>query len=123
MILAAWLHDYPDFLRADFQQFYGLNIDEIGVSFSVHHAATLASMLPTESRTIAVAAPYASWSLQDQLLAAATNALNLLVWMEADPKRNRSNKPKPIEPPKKHSSDSVYLDADEYLSTLKEMRG
>ena len=117
------MHDYPDYIRADFQQYYGLNIDEIGASFSVHHAAVLAAMLPTESRTIAVAAPHASWSLSDQLLAASTNALNMLVWLEADPKRHLSNKPKPIEPPKRPNEEAVTLEADDYLALLKEMRG
>ena len=30
---------YPDELRADFQQYYGLNIDGMGADYSVTHAA------------------------------------------------------------------------------------
>ena len=123
MTLAAWLSKYPDFMRDDFQQYYGLNIDDIGVVFSVHHAATLAVMLPTQSRVISIAAPYASWTLDNHLLAAAVNALRDLVWLESDYKRRQSNRPKPIEPPKaKSNTDAVLLDSDDYLEQLKMMR-
>lgn len=41
---------YASELRADFQQFYGLNIDRMGEEYSLLHAADLAVQLPFEAR-------------------------------------------------------------------------
>lgn len=123
MTLAVWRAQYPGHLRADFQQFYGLNIDDMGVRYSVRHAAVLAVMLPTQSRVISVAAPHVSWTLDNHLQALAVNALHDLVWLESDYKRRQSNRQKPIEPPKaKSNTDAVLLDSDDYLEQLKMMR-
>jgi hypothetical protein len=40
-------------LRADFQQWYGLNLDDMGGDYSISHAACLAAQLPGDSRTFA----------------------------------------------------------------------
>lgn len=40
----------PDELRADFQQTYNLNLDDMGDGYSVAHAAALAEMLPAATR-------------------------------------------------------------------------
>lgn len=53
LILAFFLRKYPDQLRADFQQYYGLNLDEMGGAYGIGHAACLAAQLTGESRTIA----------------------------------------------------------------------
>lgn len=39
MALGAALGEYPDELRADLQREFGLNVDEMGRSFSCRHAA------------------------------------------------------------------------------------
>lgn len=52
LILAFFLRKYPDELRADFQQYYGLNLDEMGGAYSISHAACLAAQLSGASRTI-----------------------------------------------------------------------
>lgn len=39
-------------MRADFQQFYGLNLDEMGGAYSIGHAACLAAQLPYGSRVV-----------------------------------------------------------------------
>lgn len=122
MALAVWRGAYEIELRADFQQFYGLNIDEMGKSYSVSHAAALAVMLPEQSRVIRLVAPYASWGLEHQLLAIVANATRDLVWLEGDQKRRASNRPKPIEPPKKRNTDAVYLTSDDYLKQLENLR-
>ena len=41
---------YASELRADFQQFYGLNIDRMGADYSILHAADIAVQLPYEAR-------------------------------------------------------------------------
>lgn len=45
-----------DELRADMQQFYGLNIDGMGSAFSVAHGAALAAQLPPGARARAAVA-------------------------------------------------------------------
>lgn len=40
----------PDELRADFQQTYNLNLDDMGDQYTVAHAASLAQMLPNHTR-------------------------------------------------------------------------
>ena len=41
-------------MRADFQQFYALNLDEMGGAYGIGHAACLAAQLPYGSRVIAL---------------------------------------------------------------------
>ena len=52
LILAFFLRKYPDQLRADFQQVYGLNLDEMGGGYGIAHAACLAAQLRWDSRTV-----------------------------------------------------------------------
>ena len=40
-------------MRADFQQWYGLNLDLMGGDYGIDHASCLAAHLPWESRTFA----------------------------------------------------------------------
>lgn len=40
----------PAHLRADFQQFYHLNLDDMGERYSLLHAADCAAMLPYQAR-------------------------------------------------------------------------
>lgn len=40
----------PAHLRADFQQFYNLNIDDMGERYSLAHASDCAALLPAEAR-------------------------------------------------------------------------
>lgn len=53
MALAAFLRRFPDELRADFQQHYGLNLDDMGGPYGIGHAACLAAQLPPGSRASA----------------------------------------------------------------------
>lgn len=53
MALASFLRRFPDELRADFQQHYGLNLGELGGAYGIGHAACLAAQLPPGSRTLA----------------------------------------------------------------------
>lgn len=41
-------------MRADFQQFYALNLDEMGGAYGIGHAACLAAQLPFGSRVISL---------------------------------------------------------------------
>ncbi len=65
-------------LRADFQQFYGLCIDEIGDTFSISHAASLCEQLPRNSRLMMIIDPLNSWNDQMWLLAHMEFSLRIL---------------------------------------------
>lgn len=124
MLFAGWRRLYPACLRADFQQYYNLNIDRLGRDFSAVHAADLAVMLPSDSRTYIAIDPDNAWTLEAQLAAAIVNAARDLVWLEADAKRRLCNRPKPIGPkPPPANPDVDAIDADEYLEVLDRLRG
>lgn len=122
MRFAEWRRLYPAEIRADFQQYYGLNIDRVGRDYSTVHAADLAVMLPSNSRVYLAINPDNAWTLEAQLAAAMANAARDLVWLEADTKRRRSNRPKPIGPKQPTNTEAEAINADEYLETLEKLR-
>lgn len=69
-----------DRLRADFQQYYGLNLSDAGGGYTWTHAADLAAQLPAGARSWADIAPQLRYTLDQQLVAAQTNALRLIKW-------------------------------------------
>lgn len=100
MALAAAEMDHPDELRADFQQYYGLNLDGMGVGYSHAHAAALMMQLPLDSRISRKLNPDNEWSDDTYLLSAIEYDLRVLIWQNTkDAQRNR-NKPKPNETPR-----------------------
>ena len=74
MALALMRRRWPLQLRADFQQFYNLNIDEMGLANGRRHAADLAVMLPRESRTVRAEHPELEWGEAEYLLAVIADA-------------------------------------------------
>ena len=56
-------------LRADFQRYYGLNLDGMGMDYTVTHAADLAVNLPRESCSWTAENPVNGWTRDQQLLA------------------------------------------------------
>ena len=98
-MLAALLEDHPGELRADFQRFYGLNLDGMGTEYSVAHAATLAAHLPQESACVRVASPEAAWDDATYLLAAIEYDLRVLAWQNSRDGAKGRNKPRPVQTP------------------------
>lgn len=99
MALATVEERYPDELRADFQQYYGLNIDGMGSDYSYPHAAVLMTQLPHGSRLGRRLNPDNEWEDAVYFLAAIEYDLRVLAWQNTkDAQRNR-NKPKPNETP------------------------
>lgn len=95
MALATVEDEYPDALRADFQQYYGLNIDGMGTKFTHAHAAVLMLQLPSTSRLSKKINYDNEWDDSTYLLAAIEYDLRILIWQNTkDAQRNR-NKPKP----------------------------
>lgn len=77
MALACALTDYRDELEADFQQYYGLDLERAGQFYSFNHAARLMVQLPENSRVKRAARGDEPW--QDEvLLASIANSLRAL---------------------------------------------
>ena len=77
-MLARLLRAHPDALRADFQRYYGLNLDGMGRDYSVAHAADLAANLPNGCRCSVAENPLCEWSLETVLLALIEH--HLAIW-------------------------------------------
>lgn len=85
-------------LRADFQQFYGLNIDDMGRAYTLHHAAALALELPPESRIASKATNGVRWGAQEALLANVEFWTHCLAYANTDDARHGRNKPRRFDP-------------------------
>lgn len=105
MFLVAVEGEYPNELRADFQQYYGLNIDRMGLrdGFSYAHAAVLAVQLPRTSRVFSAIDPNNSWSETDAFLAHIEYDLRILVWQNSKDGSKNRNQPKPPKTPKERA--------------------
>lgn len=90
---------HPDELRADFQQYYGLDLDGMGADYTHEHAACLAVQLPRESRTARAMAPEAEWGWAEALLAAIEYNTRWLVWAQSKDAQKGRNRPEPLDGP------------------------
>ncbi|MCL2746128.1 MAG: DUF5361 domain-containing protein [Coriobacteriia bacterium] len=88
-------------LRADFQQYYTLNLDKMGKEYRIAHAADLAVMLPQESRVMRRIDPSNAWGWQEHLLADLVNRVRWLQWAKTPDGAKNRNHPTPIEVPKR----------------------
>ena len=90
--------DHEDELRADLQQFYGIDLDAaMSGGHSPIHIAALFVQLPQDSRIARAIDPDNRWTLTDVLLATIANALHGLIWGLGD-ERRRGRRPEPIGP-------------------------
>ena len=98
MTLANELRLHEPELRADFQQYYGIDLDAaMRGGESPRRMAALLMQLPQESRTYRKEDKDAIWTADRQLQAVLINQLAGLMWGMSDPKR-RGAKPQPIGP-------------------------
>ena len=97
--LAATLRARPDELRADFQQFYGLNLDDIGRAYTYLHAAALTAQLPRESRTVLADAPEAAWSDADEMMRRLEYTARVLAWQQTKDGAKGRSAPRPLPSP------------------------
>ena len=117
--------EHPAKLRADFQQYYNLNLDGMGADYSVTHAADLAANLPLDARCMRTLEPRLEWSMQDRLLAESVNMLRLLVWAQSKDGQKGRNRPKPIDfdaLQKPNKSTENQLNSDQYRNALSQPR-
>lgn len=86
-----------DEIVADVQQYYGLYYVDLVENCEFDRAYALVTQLGPGSRTMAAIDPAASWTVTDQLVAAASNNITMLRYERAG---GKGRKPKLIEPPK-----------------------
>lgn len=101
MFLAVCEEEYPDQLRADFQEYYRLNIDRMGSSdgFSHSHAAVLAAQLPQHSRVFCAIDPNNAWTDEVMFLAHIEYGIRVLAWQQTKDGQKGRNQPKPHKTP------------------------
>ena len=90
---------YPEELRADLQRFYGLDIDRMGLDYSVAHAAACAANLPRDAACVRAVSPEAAWSDETYLLSAIEYDLRVLAWQNSKDGAKNRNKPKRMQTP------------------------
>lgn len=116
--LAAALERHPDEVRADLQQYYGLDLDGMGRDYTHEHAACLVSQLPRESRTARAEQPACEWGPSERLLALIEYGVRVLAWQNSRDGEKGRRRPKPLEAPgsrgggasKVDRTDTAYID-------------
>ena len=104
-------------LRADFQRYYGLDLDEVGYSIRVRRASDLAANLPEQAQTWRAITPQAAWDTTQYLLADVADSLRFLAWAKTKEASNRGAKftyqiPRPGQATQQSSNDSELLQLD-----------
>ena len=124
-MFASILRRYALELRADFQQYYSLNLDRLGIDYSVTHAADLVVMLPQKSRVMKAIDPANAWDWGEHLLADMVNRLRWLQWAKTKDGAKNRNHPKPVEAPrrivKKAPANPIHK-IEEYAKRLSQPR-
>lgn len=113
----------PDELRADMQQYYGLNIDGMGVDYSYAHAAVLVSQLPSNSRVCKFINPDAEWTEETALLASIDYSLRWLMWSRTKDAQHDRNHPELVKTPSERKAArerGMHVDLDLVRAVLGE---
>lgn len=82
----------PDRLRADFQRFYGLDLDMVGYSIRCRRAADLAARLPREACVWQAFDKRMEWTVTDWLLASIADNTNFIAWTKTKDASRRGAK-------------------------------
>ena len=97
-MLAAEFHVHEEALRADLQQYYGIDLDHAMMgAHTAHHVACLVMQLPPDARIRIASHEDSVWTLNDVLTASLLNSLNGLIYGMSD-RRKRGKKPELIGP-------------------------
>lgn len=113
-------------MRADFQQYYGLDLDKMGGDYSIRHAACLAAHLPKDSRTFVAVNPLCEYaSTTNRLLAMIEYHAHAGWWVHTEDARRGRNAPQFVAAaetgePKKTQGESLFI--DEYMEILAKPR-
>lgn len=93
------LASHEDALRADFQRFYGLNLDDMGDAYSFRHAAALCANLPDDSAVFRAEGD--GWTGTQQLLASIGRGIDVIWWQRTeDGQRQNAAPPDRYAPPR-----------------------
>jgi len=112
-----------DELRADFQQYYGLNLERLGYEYSIKHAASLVTQLPRESRLYIAIDCRATWGITEYQLADIANSLRWLVWAQTKDGQKNRNRPEMMKPPFSTTSEAkVVVSIEDYLRISQRTR-
>lgn len=126
MALAQACKNAPCELRADFQQYYGLNLDGMGEAYTLSHAACLCAQLPPESRTVRALlgdrAEEVLWTLPVRIAAEQLNTLRVIRWLKTKDAADGKNFPEPLLPPEVRNPEPTKPDADGYKAALAAIR-
>lgn len=76
------LASHEDALRADFQRFYGLSLDDMGDAYSFRHAAALCANLPDDSAVFRAEGD--GWTGTQQILASIGRGIDVIWWQRTD---------------------------------------
>ena len=126
MALASVIAESEAPLRADLQQYFGIDLDRaMGGEHSAVHIALLVTQLPQESRLVHTVNKDAQWTLPNVLMAVLINNFRMFVYGMSDPKR-RGAKPELIGPSwmteNKRTLPARVLPIDKLLEELSKPR-
>lgn len=126
MALASVVAESEPMLRADLQQYFGIDLDAaMDGKHSASHIAQLVANLPQEARLVHSVNADSQWSLTDVLLAVLINNFRLFVYGMSDPKK-RGKKPELIGPSwmttQKKTLPARVLPIDKLLEELNKPR-
>ena len=111
MALCLMLGRHRAELRADFQRYYGLNLDDMGGAYSVEHAADLAACLPSDSAVLRAMYPRNGWTATEYLLHRIEYECRILIWQQSRDGQKGRNKPRPLPTPEDEAKVRRKLDA------------
>lgn len=92
-ILAHFIAAHPAELRADFQRYYSLNLDGMGVDYSIAHAADLAVCLPSDSCCGIAEDSLNEWTIENRLLAYIEFYTHSWIWAHTKDAKRKANIP------------------------------
>lgn len=128
-MLAAEYRVHESSLRADLQQYYGIDIDHaINGEHTPHHIACLVMELPHDARIRTAENEDCVWTLNDVLTASLLNSLNGLIYGMSDRKK-RGRKPELVGPSwfksneRKRSLPARSMPINELVEILNQPRG
>lgn len=80
----------PGALRADFQRWYGLDLDDLGHSLRIRRAADLAAYIPEDGAVWPEIDPCLKWDTTKQLLANISDATSFAAWTKTKDAQRRN---------------------------------
>jgi len=116
MSLASAEVKHPAQLRADIQQYYGLNLDGMGSAYSYEHAAALVANLPRSSRIASILNEANEWADNEYILRSIDYTLRLISWQIGG---GKGRAPEPLPTPQQvaerrrkiTSTDRAFIDS------------